>query len=463
MKKKLENSFRVLIVEDNDSMRAGMTRTIEKSGCQVTSVASGKEAINTYQKSPHNFVITDLKLNDTDGIEVLRQIKSIDHEALVMVVTAFGTIDTAVKAMKLGAFDFITKPFSTDYLRIKLAKANEFVKMNAENRRLAQENLYLKTEQDIFPEILGQSESILEIYKKIKKVANIDSSVLITGESGTGKDLVARAIHYNSPRRQNQFIKVNCSALAEGLLESELFGHERGSFTGATARRLGRFEIADKGTIFLDEIGDISPAIQLKLLRVLQEKEFERVGGTSTISVDTRIVAATNQDLWQLVESGAFREDLYYRLYIIPIEMPNLRQRKEDIPLLVNAFLARLRKKISKQIEGVSTEALKVLLEYNWPGNIRELENTIEQAYVFCDSATIQLKDLPQNLKCGSHLSSRLLTLNGENLPNTLEEIEKQLISKAYLENNKIKTKTAKQLGIKTSALYYKLEKYEIN
>ncbi len=455
------DKFRVLVVEDNDSMRIGMQKTLEKAGCSVKAVSCGADAIYAYKNSPFDFVITDLRLGDINGVDVLKRLKELDPDALVMIVTAFGNIETAVDAMKHGAFDFITKPFSTDHLKIKLQKAKQFAKMSAEHRRLVQENLYLREENRPYPEIIGESEKIKDIYEKIRKVSAIDSSVLITGESGTGKDLVARAIHYHSPRRHAPFVKVNCSALAEGVLESELFGHERGAFTGATSRKYGRFEIADKGTIFLDEIGDISPSIQLKLLRVLQEKAFERVGGTETIHVDVRIIAATNQDLTHKVSTGSFREDLYYRLHIIPISMPPLRERKSDIPLLVKHFMSKLRKKISKQVLSISEEALEILKSYSWPGNIRELENIIEQAYVFCDGDTITSKDIPSSIV--SETTQNDIDSDNGKLNEVLEKIEREMILKAYLENNKIKTKTAKQLGIKPSALYYKLEKYGIS
>ncbi|MBW1873444.1 MAG: sigma-54-dependent Fis family transcriptional regulator, partial [Deltaproteobacteria bacterium] len=340
--------------------------------------------------------------------------------------------------------------------------------------RLRAENKILRKEAQAgadFASMVGSSPAMQEVFSTIKKVAKSDSTVLITGESGTGKELVARAIHDQSRRHEGPFIKVNCGALAETLLESEMFGHEKGAFTGATRCKLGRFELADGGSIFLDEIGEITPTLQLKLLRVLQEQEFERVGGEETVSVDSRIIAATNQNLEALVREGAFREDLYYRLHIVPVQLPPLRERPQDIGDLARHFLAKLADRTGKQLSGITDEALQLLQRYRWPGNVRELENVIEQAMVFSEGEILEDSDLPSNLGQKKVTTSILkqesdgslrINLSSATLPEILDEVERTLIVNAYEQAGKVKTETARLLGVKTSALYYKLEKYEI-
>jgi two-component system response regulator HydG len=381
----------------------------------------------------------------------------------VMIITAFGTIEKAVEAMKFGAHDFITKPFSPDLLRVKVQQAVEIAKLSHEKERLFFENQYLRMQAQArydSGEILGSSAAIEGVHALIKKVSRSDSTVFVAGESGTGKELVARAIHNNSPRKDQPFIKVNCSALAEGVLESELFGHEKGAFTGALKRKLGRFELAHQGTLFLDEIGDINANIQVKLLRVLQEKEFERVGGNQTLKVDVRIISATNQDLKSRVDQGFFREDLYYRLVILPILLPPLRERTEDIEALAEAFLARHNKRHKDGHKSFTKDALNALKSYSWPGNVRELQNVVEQLVVMTDQECIEAANLPNFLK-KSDIDDKISIRIGElSLPELLESAEKRLIEEAKLQCKGVKTRMAKLLGIKTSALYYKLEKY---
>lgn len=455
---------KILIVEDNDTMREGMHTIITKMGHHVYGATGGQVGVNIFdEEGGFDFVLTDLKMEGVDGIEVLEKVKKRDPDCVVVIITAYGTIETAVEAIKKGAFDFITKPFSQDVLRLKVNQAIEMSELKNAKARLEGETEYLRGQEKEsfnFGEMIGQSESMKKIIETIKKVSTSDSSVFIQGESGTGKELIARAIHYSSPRADKPFIKVNCSALAESLLESELFGHEKGSFTGAIKRKLGRFELADKGTLFLDEIGDLSPMIQLKLLRVLQEREFERVGGTSTIKVDVRVICATNKDLVEQIQKGVFRDDLYYRLHIVPIDLPPLRERKDDIQDLVRHFLGKLEKRTRKSIKKISPGATKILTDYNWPGNIRELENVMEQSMVLCEGEVLEADDLPGFVNAVHSLPSYRLQLGKKPLNEILEDLERELIKEAFEKAAHVKTETAKTLGIKTSALYYKLEKY---
>jgi two-component system response regulator HydG len=456
---------KILLIEDNQTMREGMSLILQKQGLEVIETDNGNVAMELMQKHQFALVVTDYKMQGMDGLEVLKAVKRLSPATEVMLITAYGTIELAVEAMQHGALDFITKPFSHKEFKIKVIGALERIQERTELQRMTEENQYLRTELDVqfnFGEIVGNSAPMQQIYRVIEKVAPTDSSVLIYGESGTGKELVARALHKASSRKNKPFIRVNCGALAEGVLESELFGHEKGAFTGALKRKKGRFELADQGTIFLDEIGDISSGMQLKLLRVVQEKEFERVGSEETLSVDVRIIAATNRNLKTEVEKGNFREDLYYRLHILPITLPPLRDRKEDIPLLVQHFLQRFAGKINRPDLKITENALQSVQAYNWPGNVRELENVLERAAVLCDASTISLADLP--LLVETKKSFALLDENDKNLDLnfTLEAVEKKLIEKAMERAKGVKTEAAKMLRIKTSALYYKLEKYNL-
>ena len=455
---------KILLIEDDETMRDGMSRILRKAGHQVTDVSNGPAGVELCRKEEFDLVITDYRMEGMNGLEVLEHVKAIDEDTDAILITAYGTIDMAVEAMKKGAADYVTKPFSSDEFNIRVEKVLRFREARQAEARLGEENRYLREEIDIqynFGEIVGSSEKMLKVFGNVQKVAKSDSSVLIYGESGTGKELVARAIHFQSDRKESAFVKVNCGALAEGVLESELFGHERGSFTGATKRRRGRFELADRGTIFLDEIGDVPLATQVRLLRVLQEKELERVGGEETITVDVRVIAATNKNLMAMVESGEFREDLYYRLNIIPLELPPLRERREDIPMLVEHFLEKKSSELNKEPPRVSANAMQELTNYYWPGNVRELENVIERAVVLCESEEIGLNDLPILLGDPSRTTLRLLK---EDLPlvAALEDLERQLIARALEKAKGVKTEAARVLGLKTSALYYKLEKYDL-
>jgi two-component system response regulator HydG len=436
----------------------------------VAAVEDAETALRHCQEGPVDLVITDFKMEGMTGLQLLETLRRqpVPGDPEVMLITAYGTIDIAVEAMKLGAVDFITKPFDTSEFKVKVEKALETRALKRERDAFKAQAEYLREEvEHHFGEIVGRSGSMRGIYESIRKVAEATSSVYIYGESGTGKELIARAIHRESARREGPFVKVNCSALAEGLLESELFGHEKGAFTGAIRERKGRFELAHEGTLFLDEISDIPLSTQVKLLRVLQEKEIERVGGERTITVDVRIISATNRDLAPLVETGAFREDLFYRLHIIPIEVPPLRDRKEDILPLVTHFITSISAEMAKSIEGVSDEAMELLMRYDWPGNIRELENMIERAIVLCEGNVLEAQLFPLNERraprAGAAATLSVPPVGAITLDNALERIERAMIEDALEKSNGVKTKTAELLGIKTSALYYKLEKYGLS
>ncbi len=453
----------VLIIDDNDTIRDGLSHTIEKMGHQVLAAASGAQGLELFGKSDVDFVITDLKMDGMDGVAVLEAIAQRAPDVPAMIITAYGTVETAVAAMKRGAFDFLTKPFSPEVVRLKVERALELAAVRKAKRRLEAQNEYLRAETEhrySFAELVGGSPEMQTVFRTVQKVAPTDSTVLICGESGTGKELVARALHGHSKRAEGPFIKVNCGALTETLLESELFGHEKGAFTGATRTKLGRFELADGGTLFLDEIGDIPPSMQVKLLRALQEQELERVGGETTIAVDVRVISATNKDLDAEVAAGRFRQDLYYRLHIIPITLPPLRDRKADIAVLAQHFLAKLGPRTNPQVRGISDDVLARLLAHPWPGNVRELENVIEQALVFAEGEEITQSALPATLRPADE--DALAVSKEMSLPEILEDLERQLILKAFRTAKGVKTETARLLGIKTSALYYKLEKYGI-
>lgn len=457
-----EENLQILVVEDNESMREGMVQVLRKVGHQVEQASNGKEGFSLLGKKSIDLVITDYKMAEMDGLQLLKKIKEISPDTEVIVITAYGTIEIAVEAMKAGAWDFITKPFSKDELKLKVDRVSILIQERLAASRLAEENKYLKEEMGVkfnYGEIVGESPLMKEIYRTIEKVTESDTSVLIYGESGTGKELVARAIHFSSLRKEGPFIRVNCGALAQGVLESELFGHEKGAFTGALRRKRGRFELANKGTLFLDEIGDIPLETQIKLLRVLQEKEFERVGGEETVSVDVRVIAATHRDLPEEVHQGRFREDLYYRLHILPIHLPPLRDRKEDIPLLATYFLKRLGQEMRKPDLFLSEESVPVLKAYDWPGNVRELENVLERAVVLTDGNKIDPKSLSFMV---TESRGTKVAQKSWDLEKNLTQVEKELLERALKATRGIKAKAARLLGIKEGALYYKLEKYNL-
>jgi two-component system, NtrC family, response regulator HydG len=446
----------ILIIEDNNTMRFGMTETLQREGFSVSDFADPVMAVDHFKNTPSALVISDLRMDNMSGVDVLKEVKKINPASEVIIVSAYGTVDTAVEAMHLGAADFITKPFSNEELRIRVKKIFSQIYRNDKLQKLEQTNLYLNEEiSRSFPEIIGKSPAMNAVFALIDKVAGGNSTILIQGESGTGKELVARAIHRKSERQEMPFVRVNCGALNDNLLESELFGHEKGSFTGAVKQRKGRFELAEGGTLFLDEIGDISATMQVKLLRVLQEKEFERVGGEETIKSDVRVISATNKNLQQAVSEGKFREDLFYRLSVIPFTLPALRERKDDIEILVDFFMDKLAKK-EKQPK-ISSEVMQALKSYSWPGNIRELENLIERLLVISSEDEIKLPQVVQYLGNGVSASNNL---NGLPLDEAMGRFEKGLIQHAMKEANGVKNRAAKILGIRTSALYYKLEKY---
>ncbi len=452
----------ILIIDDNDTIRDGLAHTVKKLGHEPMTAANGAAGIAAFKARRADFVITDLKMDGATGVDVLQAITALDPDVPIMLLTGFGTVETAVEAMKLGAFDFVTKPIQPEVVRLKVERALELCAIRRARRKTEALNGYLTGETDAkFAELVGEGEKMMLVRRTVEKVAASDTTVYIAGESGTGKELIARAIHRLSKRATGPFIKVNCGALTETLLESELFGHERGAFTGAIKQKLGRFELADGGTLFLDEVGDIPPAMQVKLLRALQEQEFERVGGEAPIKVDVRVVSATNKDLDAEVASGRFRQDLFFRLHVLPVKLPPLRDRRPDIPLLCAHFVAKLGPKTNPKVRAVGDAALGRIMAYHWPGNVRELENAIEQALVFAEGDEITPAALPQFLQGGAE-DDRLDVPRELGLPEILDDLERQLILKAYAKANRVKTETARLLGIKTSALYYKLEKYGI-
>ncbi len=453
---------KILVVDDERGLREVLSIMLKRAGYAVTEASDGEEAISQINKEIFDLVITDLRMPKADGMAVLKAVKSSSPETVVLVITAFATADSAVDAMKQGAYDYLTKPFQVDEVQLIIRNA-------LEKRRLSTENILLKREmasQSSFAQIVGQSESMQKVFDVVRKVADAKSNVLICGESGTGKELVARAIHYNSARSPMPFVAVNCSAVPETLLESELFGHMKGSFTGAMANKAGLFEVANGGTIFLDEIGDTPPTIQVKLLRVIQEREFRRVGGTQDVKVDVRIVAATNKDLEKAVADGSFREDLYYRLDVIPIRLPPLRLRTGDIPLLVKHFLEKFSQESGKPAPILTPEAMHVLLGHEWRGNVRELENLIERVVAFSVGAPVSDEDIrgwlhrvvtPQQQGVPTDLPEEGLDLEG-----LINGIEKDLLLKALERAMWVKKKAARLLRLNTRSFRYRLEKYAI-
>lgn len=454
---------KILVVDDEQSLREVLSIMLKRTGYAVTSVADGEEAIELLSKDIFDLVITDLRMPKIDGMEVLKAAKSASPETVVLIITGFASADSGVEAMKQGAYDYLTKPFQVDEVQMIIRNA-------LEKRRLTTENILLKREmasQSSFSQLVGQSDAMQKVFDVVRKVADSKSNVLICGESGTGKELVARAIHYNSSRNALPFVAVNCSAVPETLLESELFGHMKGSFTGAISNKAGLFEVANGGTVFLDEIGDTTPTIQVKLLRVIQEREFRRVGGTQDVKVDVRIVAATNKDLEKAVADGSFREDLYYRLDVIPIRLPPLRMRSGDIPLLVNHFLERFSRESGKPLPVLSSEAMCVLLGHEWRGNVRELENLIERVVAFSVGGTVTDTDvqgwLHRSVSVQPQQGGSLeLTDDGVDLEGLVNGIEKDLLLKALERSKWVKKKAARLLRLNTRSFRYRLEKYAI-
>lgn len=449
---------KILIVDDEKSVRDSIGLILSNT-YEPLYAASGEDAIKIYQDEKPHLILLDIIMPNVDGLQVLERLKEIDRSAVVIMVTAVTVLSTAIEAMKKGAYDYIQKPFNADELRLKVDKAVAAKDMVNEIRFLRSE---ISRKYD-FENIIGNSKSIQDIFAKIKQIADSKTTVLITGESGTGKELIAKSIHYHSSRNNKPFIAINCAAIPDTLIESELFGHEKGAFTDASAKRAGQFETANEGTLFLDEIGDLSLATQAKILRVLQEKEFLRVGGTKTIKVDVRLITATNKDLEKATREGKFREDLFYRINVIPIYLPPLRERKDDIPLLIEHFINK--KSTDGRKKKFSQEAMDIMLNYHWPGNIRELENVIERVITLTLDNIIKIDDLPQNItnetKAGlmkdDILSGRL------SLEEAISSFEKEIILTALEKTNYVQTQAANLLGISRRILKYKMDSLNIS
>jgi len=454
-------SERILVIDDEGRNREFLKEFLDVEGFDVETAKDGQEGIEILEKMDFDLVLTDLKMPRADGLAVLEGLQRINPQTVAIVFTGFGSIDTAVKAVKLGAYDYITKPLKMEEISLVIHRALEHRKLSLENEMLRRQ---LKRKYK-FDNIVGDSEGMQQVFRLVEKIANTDSTVLVYGESGTGKELIARAIHFNSDRRERPLIPVNCGAIPEELLESELFGHEQGAFTGATRTRIGRFELGNGGTIFLDEIGDMSPALQVKILRVLQEHEFERVGGMKTIKVDIRVIAATNKDLEKNVAEGKFREDLFYRLNVIPIQLPPLRDRPSDTPLLVNHFVQMYNTKNGHNITGVSPEAMELLTSYEWPGNVRELENMIERIVILKGEGLIEPGDLSEKILASDSgtLHPRVrIPENGISFNTAVTEFERELILQALNRTNWVKNKAAKLLNLNRTTLVEKMKKINL-
>ncbi|MBU0485246.1 MAG: sigma-54 dependent transcriptional regulator [Proteobacteria bacterium] len=455
----------VLVVDDEPNYRLILSELLIEEGYEVFIADSGEKALKIIEDTDLDLVLTDMRMEGLDGMELLRRVKDENSDLPVIMITAFGEVDKAVAAMQAGAFNYLTKPFNNEELLVNIKKAVKHYSLLKENYRLRDE----VQSRYRFANMIGKNKKMQQLYRLIEKIAPTPASVLITGESGTGKELVARAIHFNSPRKQSPLISLNCAGLPEQLLESELFGHEKGAFTGATSLRKGRFELADTGTFFLDEVGEMPLTLQAKLLRVLQEKTFERVGGHQTLKVDVRIVAATNRDLREEVGKGNFREDLFYRLNVLHLHLPPLRERSDDIPLLVDHFVAKYAKQLNNPYLQITPRALRYLSGLPWIGNIRELENTIERAAILCSDESIDLEDVRTEeagtgtVKLETEGSiEHLISGMGGRLPDILDTIEKKMVETALNEANHIQAHAADNLGITKSLLQYKMRKYNI-
>jgi two-component system response regulator PilR (NtrC family) len=452
---------KLLVVDDERSMRELLSIVLRREGYDVTLAEHGRAAVDQLERGRFDLLISDIKMPDMTGVDVLRAAKRIDPDILGIMITAFASADTAIEAMRLGAHDYLSKPFDVDELKMKVRNA-------LEQRELRQENVLLKralgsTHQ--FANIVGRSDKMLAIFKLIEQIARTESTVLVTGESGTGKEWVARAIHFYSLRRDRPFVALNCGALPETLLESELFGHMKGAFTGASANKKGLIEAAEKGTLFLDEIGEMTPMMQVKLLRVLQERKFRRLGGVEELEGSMRVIAATNQDLTKMVGEGRFREDLFYRINVIPIHLPPLRDREEDIPLLAEYFLAKYRDQMGKDIHGLSQQTMELLDAYEWPGNIRELENVIERAVALEKSQTILPESLPEHIAkrvAKGPAAAGLLPETGFNLEEHVEGLEKEYITQALNRAGGVQVKAAELLGMSFRSFRYYVKKYNL-
>ncbi|MGE5584824.1 MAG: sigma-54-dependent transcriptional regulator [Bacillota bacterium] len=477
----------VLVVDDDEGIRETLEAVLSEEGYQVATAGTGRGALELARQRQFHLVLLDLRMPDVSGLEILPRLRSELPRAPIIIMTAYGTIRTAVEAVKQGAYDFVSKPFDLDEMRITIEKALSHERLKMENERLRT----MLEDEFVFKEMVGRSSKMRAVFELIRKVMNHDVTVLIVGESGTGKELVARAVHYNSPRRAGPFLKLNCAALPDALLESELFGYEKGAFTGAQVRKPGRFELADGGTLFLDEIGNMSPSMQVKLLRVLQEKEFERVGGKGTVKVDVRILAATNSNLRSEVAKGAFREDLYYRLNVVQIHVPSLRERREDIPLLVQHFIKGLNVSLGREFAGISPQAMACLMRYDWPGNVRELKNAIEAAMLLGAGPFIMPEHLPEEVTGGAAAATATATATAPapgsdrapaSAPSTsshhlasapiagvpaatapLEAVEREHILRVLKQCSWNQSKAAWVLGVHRNTLRKKIKEYGLN
>ncbi|MBI3029821.1 MAG: sigma-54-dependent Fis family transcriptional regulator [Candidatus Rokubacteria bacterium] len=450
----MSDTFRILVVDDEPAQRELVGGFLRKQGFDVAEAPDGRTALERFRKEPFDLLLTDQKMPGLSGLELLEAARAITPAAAVIIMTAYGTIETAVAAIKGGAADYLTKPLNLDELLHRIAQVRERQRLIMENRELRE----ALQERHRVEGIIGESGRMQEVLSLVRRVAGSDATILIQGESGSGKELIARAIHYASPRAGGPLVSVNCAALPETLLESELFGHEKGAFTGAVAARKGRFELADGGSLFLDEIGDLPLHLQVKLLRVLQEREFERVGSSRPVSVDVRLLAATHRDLEALVRAGRFRDDLYYRINVVTISLPPLRERREDIPLLLDHFVEKFSRRNGKRIGGLTRDAREALLRYDYPGNVRELENLVERAVILTRDEVIGLEDLPLGVKEreGEPTGETSLTVR-------VEGLERRMIREALARADGVQTRAAEILGISERVLRYKLKKYGLS
>jgi len=460
----MKSSTQILVIDDEAHNRQALTLLLSHSGYQVQSAVTGEEALEIMEKSPFEIIITDLFLPGVSGIDILKRVKEDSPYTSVILITGNASAETEVEAMKEGAFDYITKPFNFEKLKVIVAKA-------VEKSRLVAENLYLRQQlrgKYKFDNIIGNSLPMQQVFSRLERIVNTESTILILGESGTGKELVAKAIHYNSPRKDKPFVAINCGAIPADLLESELFGHAKGAFTGAVSEKAGKFEAADKGTIFLDEIGTMPMHLQMKLLRVLQEQEIERIGTTRKVKLNVRVVSATNADLEDQVKKGQFREDLYYRLNVIPIQLPPLRERREDIALLARNFLQKFCQEMDRSLMSISPAAMTALENYAWPGNVRELENLIERTVALTDNEIIEPQDLPPYIGEASDADPTLasaprITESGVNMPKIIGNIERTMIQQALELSNGVKARAANLLSINRTTLVEKIKRLKID
>jgi len=460
---------RILVIDDEESIRDLLTDYLESKGFDVVTSPDGESGLARLKESRFDLFLLDLMMPGMSGMDVLRETVSEKIEVPSIIITAHASVQTAVEAVKLGAFDYISKPFDLEDIYLAIKRLLDYTRLQEENRSLKSElkkkNTFNKRALD---KIIGKSASIQGVIKFVEKIADSDSTVLITGESGTGKELVSKNIHYSSSRSGKPFVPLNCAAIPKDILESELFGHEKGAFTGAINTRIGRFELANQGTLFLDEIGELAPALQVKLLRVLQEREFERVGGIKTLKVDVRIIAATNRNLEKAVEDGLFREDLYYRLNVIPMKLPPLSNMREDIPILIDHFITHMSKRKGRAAPTISEEAMKCLTSYNWPGNVRELENFVERMLILKEGEVVSPDDLPERISSRTVVTKsvsreEVLSSNGVDLNLMLDDIENNMIMQALNISKGVKSKAANLLGLNRTTLIEKMKKKAID